>query len=86
MESTPRELARGDASDARVAARDPGDLFTRESSVGVIGEAASVATFQAAATGIAPIRACHSRGPVSCTDVPSESTATVTGMSWTSNS
>jgi OFA family oxalate/formate antiporter-like MFS transporter len=41
---------------------------------------------QAAATGILPIRACHSRGPVSCTDVPSESTATVTGMSLTSNS
>jgi hypothetical protein len=41
---------------------------------------------QLAATGILPIRALHSRGPVSCTDVPRESTATVTGMSLTSNS
>ena len=32
------------------------------------------------------ILACHSRGPVSCTDVPFASTATVTGMSLTSNS
>ena len=30
--------------------------------------------------------ACHSRGPVSWTLVPSALTATVTGMSWTSNS
>ncbi len=28
----------------------------------------------------------HSRGPVSCTDAPRASTATVTGMSSTSNS
>ncbi len=41
---------------------------------------------QAAVTGILPIRARHSRGPVSCTDVPFASTATVTGMSRTSNS
>ena len=41
---------------------------------------------QATTTGILPIRACHSRGPVWCTEVPSESTATVTGMSLTSNS
>ena len=38
------------------------------------------------ATGILPIRFCHSRGPVSCTDSPFASTATVTGMSSTSNS
>src|SRR5690606_18940964 len=38
------------------------------------------------ASGILPIRACHSRGPVSCTDSPPESTATVTGMSCTVNS
>ena len=38
------------------------------------------------ATGIRPIRACHSRGPVRCTDSPVLSTATVTGMSFTSNS
>ncbi len=37
-------------------------------------------------TGIFPIRACHSFGPVWCTDSPAESTATVTGMSCTSNS
>ena len=37
-------------------------------------------------TGILPIRACHSRGPVLCTDSPVESTATVTGMSCTVNS
>ena len=37
-------------------------------------------------TGIFPMRACHSRGPVSCTDSPVESTATVTGMSCTVNS
>jgi len=39
-----------------------------------------------AATGILPIFACHSRGPVWCTEVPSLDTATVTGMSLTSNS
>jgi hypothetical protein len=37
-------------------------------------------------TGILPIFACHSFGPVWCTEVPLESTATVTGMSFTSNS
>ncbi len=37
-------------------------------------------------TGILPILACHSLGPVWCTDVPAESTATVTGMSSTVNS
>jgi len=41
---------------------------------------------QAADTGILPIRACHSFGPVSCTETPSASTATVTGMSAISNS
>ena len=41
---------------------------------------------QATATGIFPILACHSFGPVMCADVPPESTATVTGMSTTSNS
>ena len=41
---------------------------------------------QATATGIFPILACHSFGPVSCTEVPCESTATVTGMSLISNS
>ena len=41
---------------------------------------------QAATTGILPIRACHSFGPVMCAEVPPESTATVTGMSTTSNS
>ncbi len=37
-------------------------------------------------TGILPMRACHSLGAVLCTLVPLESTATVTGMSRTSNS
>jgi hypothetical protein len=41
---------------------------------------------QTVATGILPIFACHSAGPVLWTDVPLESTATVTGMSTTSNS
>ncbi len=41
---------------------------------------------QATETGILPIRACHSLGPVLCTLVPNASTATVTGMSTTSNS
>src|SRR5690606_32738 len=40
----------------------------------------------AVVTGILPMRACHSRGPVSWTDSPLASTATVTGMSRTSNS
>jgi len=40
----------------------------------------------AATTGILPILACHSFGPVVCTEVPAESTATVTGMFSTSNS
>ena len=40
----------------------------------------------AVATGILPIRACHSFGPVVWTEVPWASTATVTGMSFTSNS
>ncbi len=34
-----------------------------------------------ATTGILPILVCHSFGPVWCTLVPAESTATVTGMS-----
>lgn len=41
---------------------------------------------QATVTGILPMRVCHSLGPVSCTLVPAESTATVTGMSLTVNS
>ena len=41
---------------------------------------------QASVTGILPMRCRHSRGPVWCTDVPVASTATVTGMSATSNS
>ena len=48
------------------------------------------ALVQAATTAIPPsrppMRACHAFGPVSCTLVPAESTATVTGMSLTSNS
>ena len=44
------------------------------------------AVHQAAATAILPMRVRHSRGPVSCTEVPLQSTATVTGMSLTSNS
>jgi hypothetical protein len=37
---------------------------------------------QATLTGILPIFACHSFGPVMCTEVPSESTATVTGPGY----
>ena len=47
---------------------------------------AETARIQAVTTGILPIRACHSAGPVSWTELPVESTATVTGMSSTSNS
>jgi hypothetical protein len=36
--------------------------------------------------GTPAMRCCHSAGPVWCTLVPLESTATVTGMSFTSNS
>lgn len=49
-------------------------------------EAGTAQKPQATVTGILPMRACHSLGPVSCTLVPAESTATVTGMSLTSNS
>ncbi len=45
-----------------------------------------VARYASTATGILPIRACHSFGPVVWTEVPWASTATVTGMSFTSNS
>lgn len=41
---------------------------------------------QAIATGILPILVCHSLGPVLWTEMPLLSTATVTGMSLTSNS
>jgi len=37
-------------------------------------------------TACAAMRSFHSAGPVWCTEVPSASTATVTGMSRTSNS
>ena len=37
-------------------------------------------------TGIAAIRPLHFAGPISCTEHPLASTATVTGMSSTSNS
>jgi len=37
-------------------------------------------------TGIPAIRFLHSAGPISCTERPCASTATVTGMSSTSNS
>ncbi len=47
----------------------------------VSGSASAIV--QPATTGIAPIRAFHSAGPVWWTEVPSESTATVTGMSRT---
>ena len=40
----------------------------------------------ATTTGILPIFARHCAGPVLCTALPSVSTATVTGMSFTSNS
>ncbi len=46
----------------------------------------SQAVFYFTTTGIPAIRADHSFGPVVCTEVPFESTATVTGISTTSNS
>ena len=54
--------------------------------VGLTHSADANAKLQATATGILPMRICHSFGPVVCTEVPSESTATVTGMSSISNS
>ena len=42
--------------------------------------------FYSTTTGILPIFVRHSFGPVWCTEVPALSTATVTGMSFTSNS
>src|SRR6185436_14614894 len=47
------------------------------------GRAGSLAA-QTTATGILPIFARHSAGPLLCTELPPESTATVTGMSFTS--
>jgi len=52
---------------------------------GELVAARSLAAY-ATVTGILPIFACHSFGPVLCTLVPLASTATVTGMSCTVNS
>jgi len=52
-----------------------------EDSRGVWLNSDFAAVSQATTTGILPMRPCHSRGPVWWTDSPSESTATVTGMS-----
>ena len=51
-----------------------------------IGYRGTETAYAITVTGIRPIRACHCFGPVSCTELPSESTATVTGMSSTVNS
>jgi len=69
-----------------VRSDDAGTPLAREAGEGP-GERGPPGAYDAAtATGIFPIFACHSRGPVSWTEVPVESTATVTGMSLTSNS
>ena len=63
------------------------DLKVRPDQEGLVAPVAiSLAEAYATTTGIFPIFACHSFGPVWCTEVPLESTATVTGMSLTSNS
>ena len=49
-------------------------------------DATSPAALRRRRPGCCAILAFHSAGPVSCTDVPLASTATVTGMSLTSNS
>ena len=66
----------------------PAAVTTRAGSSGrdSMRRCASPCKPQAIVTGILPILACHSFGPVSCTEVPLESTATVTGMSVMSNS
>ena len=46
----------------------------------------AVSAAHATLTGIFPILARHSAGPGGCTESPLASTATVTGMSFTSNS
>ena len=73
----------------RVAVPHPGTSRKTKkpaSAKALTGSPEMQSTNQTTATGILPIRACHSRGPVMCAEVPPESTATVTGMSTTSNS
>ena len=72
---------RGRVSDDSGVGREDGAERRRNS---LMRFAASLA--HSTVSGILPMRRCHSRGPVSCTDVPLASTATVTGMSFTSNS
>lgn len=50
------------------------------------GLGGSCLLYYAGISAISAILAFHCFGPVSCTEVPLESTATVTGMSLTSNS
>ena len=65
-----------------VTVRLPSSIIPR----GGCGERALRAHHYWMTKGIFPILACHSRGPVWCTELPPESTATVTGMSSTVNS
>jgi hypothetical protein len=75
METLPRAQRRDQFAPDKAAAADQQDAQRRDTG-----------TVQASTTGIFPIRACHCFGPVVWTDSPVESTATVTGMSRTSNS
>lgn len=80
-------LDRGDApSGADEPHRDAADGDAAVALAGAGGVVWTGKRDQAVATGILPIRACHSFGPVTWADVPPASTATVTGMSTTSNS
>ena len=74
-------ILRSSGRDSGGQSQRPADTGARSASG---GEPCS--RVQAVTTGIFPIFACHSAGPVWCTEVPFESTATVTGMSCTSNS
>jgi len=62
----------------------PGEAGLRTSLSSIVCAVRRVA--HSTLTGILPMRACHSLGAVWCTDLPRASTATVTGMSFTSNS
>ena len=90
------EEGRGEGATSRRRAFGAGfDHFPREhppltsirSPEGRGGEGVRCAhIFYSMTTGILPIFVRHSFGPVWCTEVPALSTATVTGMSFTSNS
>ena len=76
-----RALATANSSHCVASKRALGSGFRRNDDIFL-----SSCRRQATTTGIFPILACHSFGPVWCTELPLLSTATVTGMSCTVNS